>query len=148
MASAIRRVIRGSRAGGVGGGGTFRSRRRGLQHGSIISTWAACESPSFASMKHPSRFRCCPIAQVPDSLSRNPHPDRQEDSGAAIVPDQQWTCAGSRRKCASSSRDPGLRLDGRPQPALASPDGQAAAADVLNFASGGVTLLIYDSKSV
>ena len=32
--------------------------------------------------------------------------------------------------------------------ALASPDGQAAAADVLNFASGGVTLLIYDSKSV
>jgi uncharacterized protein (TIGR02118 family) len=32
--------------------------------------------------------------------------------------------------------------------ALASPGGQAAAADVPNFASGGVTLLIYDSKSV
>ena len=32
--------------------------------------------------------------------------------------------------------------------ALASPYGQAAAADVPNFASGGVTLLIYDSKPV
>jgi uncharacterized protein (TIGR02118 family) len=32
--------------------------------------------------------------------------------------------------------------------ALASADGQAAAADVTNFASGGVTLLIYDSTSV
>ena len=30
--------------------------------------------------------------------------------------------------------------------ALASPEGQAAAADVRNFASGGATLLIYDSK--
>ena len=31
--------------------------------------------------------------------------------------------------------------------ALASPEGQAAAADVQNFASGGVTLLICDSKA-
>jgi uncharacterized protein (TIGR02118 family) len=31
--------------------------------------------------------------------------------------------------------------------ALASPEGQAAAADVPNFASAGATLLIYDSKS-
>ena len=29
--------------------------------------------------------------------------------------------------------------------ALASPEGQAAAADVRNFASGGATLLMYDS---
>jgi len=32
--------------------------------------------------------------------------------------------------------------------ALASPEGQAAAADLQNFASGGATLLIYDTKSV
>jgi uncharacterized protein (TIGR02118 family) len=32
--------------------------------------------------------------------------------------------------------------------ALASPEGQAAAADLPNFASGGATLLIYDSKAV
>ena len=32
--------------------------------------------------------------------------------------------------------------------ALASPEGQAAAADLPNFASGGATLLIYDSKLV
>ena len=32
--------------------------------------------------------------------------------------------------------------------ALASPEGQAAAADLSNFASGGATLLIYDSKAV
>ena len=32
--------------------------------------------------------------------------------------------------------------------ALASPEGQAAAADVPNFASGGVTLLIYDCKAM
>ena len=32
--------------------------------------------------------------------------------------------------------------------AMASAEGQAAAADVANFASGGVTLLIYDSKPV
>lgn len=32
--------------------------------------------------------------------------------------------------------------------ALASPEGQAAAADLPNFASAGATLLIYDSKSV
>ena len=32
--------------------------------------------------------------------------------------------------------------------ALASPEGQATAADLPNFASGGATLLIYDSKSV
>lgn len=31
---------------------------------------------------------------------------------------------------------------------LASPEGQAAAADVPNFASRGATLLIYDSKVV
>ena len=31
--------------------------------------------------------------------------------------------------------------------ALASPEGQAAAADVGNFASGGATLLIFDSKA-
>jgi len=31
---------------------------------------------------------------------------------------------------------------------LASPEGQAAAADVPNFASGGATLLIYDCKAV
>ena len=30
--------------------------------------------------------------------------------------------------------------------AFASPEGQAAAADVAKFASGGATLLIYDSK--
>jgi uncharacterized protein (TIGR02118 family) len=32
--------------------------------------------------------------------------------------------------------------------ALASPEGQAAAADLPNFASGGATLLIYDTKAV
>jgi uncharacterized protein (TIGR02118 family) len=32
--------------------------------------------------------------------------------------------------------------------ALNSPEGQAAAADVPNFASSGATLLIYDSKAV
>jgi len=32
--------------------------------------------------------------------------------------------------------------------ALASPEGQAAAADLPNFASGGATLLIYASKAV
>jgi uncharacterized protein (TIGR02118 family) len=32
--------------------------------------------------------------------------------------------------------------------ALASLEGQAAAADVPNFASGGATLLIYDSEAV
>ena len=32
--------------------------------------------------------------------------------------------------------------------ALASPEGQAAAGDLPNFASGGATLLIYDSKVV
>jgi uncharacterized protein (TIGR02118 family) len=32
--------------------------------------------------------------------------------------------------------------------AIASPEGQAAAADLANFASGGATLLIYDSKGV
>src|ERR1700690_4665677 len=32
--------------------------------------------------------------------------------------------------------------------ALVSTEGQAAAADVPNFASGGATLLIYDSKPV
>lgn len=32
--------------------------------------------------------------------------------------------------------------------ALASAEGQAAAADVSNFATGGATLLIYDSKLV
>lgn len=32
--------------------------------------------------------------------------------------------------------------------ALNSPEGQAAAADVPNFASGGATILIYDSQSV
>jgi uncharacterized protein (TIGR02118 family) len=32
--------------------------------------------------------------------------------------------------------------------ALASPEGQAAAADLSNFASGGATLLIYDIKAV
>jgi uncharacterized protein (TIGR02118 family) len=30
--------------------------------------------------------------------------------------------------------------------ALASPEGQAAAADLSNFATGGATLLIYDSQ--
>ncbi len=30
--------------------------------------------------------------------------------------------------------------------ALASPEGQAAAADLANFASAGATMLIYDSK--
>lgn len=34
------------------------------------------------------------------------------------------------------------------QAALTSPEGQTAAADVRNFASGGATLLIYDSKTV
>lgn len=32
--------------------------------------------------------------------------------------------------------------------ALGSPEGQAAAADLSNFASGGVTLLIHDSQPV
>ena len=32
--------------------------------------------------------------------------------------------------------------------ALTSPEGQAAAGDLPNFASGGATLLIYDSKTV
>jgi len=32
--------------------------------------------------------------------------------------------------------------------ALESPEGQAAAADLPNFASGGATLLIYDTKTV
>jgi uncharacterized protein (TIGR02118 family) len=32
--------------------------------------------------------------------------------------------------------------------ALGSPEGQAAAADLSNFASGGATLLIHDSKVV
>ena len=32
--------------------------------------------------------------------------------------------------------------------ALASPEGQAAAADLSNFASSGATLLIYDMKAV
>jgi uncharacterized protein (TIGR02118 family) len=32
--------------------------------------------------------------------------------------------------------------------ALASPEGQAAATDLSNFASAGATLLIYDSKAV
>ena len=34
------------------------------------------------------------------------------------------------------------------QAALASPEGQAAAGDVPNFASGGATLLIYDTQVV
>jgi uncharacterized protein (TIGR02118 family) len=34
------------------------------------------------------------------------------------------------------------------QAALQSPEGQATAADVGNFASGGVTILIFDTKSV
>ena len=34
------------------------------------------------------------------------------------------------------------------QAALASPEGQAAAGDLPNFASGGATLLIYDTKMV
>src|ERR1700690_4540052 len=43
-----------------------------------------------------------------------------------------------------------LNFDSMPDlsAALASPEGQAAAADVPNFASGGATLLIYDSKPV
>ena len=32
--------------------------------------------------------------------------------------------------------------------ALGSPEGQAAAADLSNFANGGATLLIHDSKAV
>ena len=32
--------------------------------------------------------------------------------------------------------------------ALTSPEGQAAAADLPNFASGGATLLLFDSKAV
>lgn len=34
------------------------------------------------------------------------------------------------------------------QAAFASPEGQAAAGDLPNFASSGATLLIYDSKTV
>ena len=34
------------------------------------------------------------------------------------------------------------------QAALASPEGQAAAGDLPNFASGGATLLIYETKLV
>lgn len=33
------------------------------------------------------------------------------------------------------------------QAALASPEGQAAAGDLTNFATGGVTLLMYESKA-
>jgi len=33
------------------------------------------------------------------------------------------------------------------QAALASPEGQATAGDLANFASGGATLLIYDAKA-
>lgn len=32
--------------------------------------------------------------------------------------------------------------------ALASPEGRAAAADLPNFATGGVTLLVYEAKAV
>ena len=32
--------------------------------------------------------------------------------------------------------------------ALSSPEGQAAAADLLNFASGGVTLLMFEEKTL
>ncbi len=32
--------------------------------------------------------------------------------------------------------------------AMGSPDGQAAAADLSNFASGGATVLVYDTKTV
>lgn len=32
--------------------------------------------------------------------------------------------------------------------ALASPEGQATAADLANFASGGVTILLHDTKSL
>jgi len=32
--------------------------------------------------------------------------------------------------------------------ALASPEGKAAAGDLPNFASGGATMLVYDSKTV
>jgi uncharacterized protein (TIGR02118 family) len=34
------------------------------------------------------------------------------------------------------------------QTALASPEGQAAAADLANFAHAGVTILVFDTKSV
>jgi uncharacterized protein (TIGR02118 family) len=34
------------------------------------------------------------------------------------------------------------------QAALASPEGQATAADLANFATGGATILVYDSVSV
>ena len=34
------------------------------------------------------------------------------------------------------------------QAALTSPEGQATAADLQNFASGGATILVYDNKSV
>ncbi|HEY4362494.1 MAG TPA: EthD family reductase [Bryobacteraceae bacterium] len=34
------------------------------------------------------------------------------------------------------------------QTAMASPEGQAAAADVGNFAQAGVTLLVFDTKTV
>jgi len=34
------------------------------------------------------------------------------------------------------------------QAAMASPEGQAAAADLANFAQAGVTLLVYDTRAV
>jgi uncharacterized protein (TIGR02118 family) len=34
------------------------------------------------------------------------------------------------------------------QAAMASPEGQAAAADVANFAQAGVTLLVFDTKAL
>jgi len=34
------------------------------------------------------------------------------------------------------------------QAALASPEGQATAADLANFASGGATILVYDTRDV
>jgi uncharacterized protein (TIGR02118 family) len=34
------------------------------------------------------------------------------------------------------------------QAAMASPEGQAAAADLANFAQAGVTLLVYDTRTV
>ena len=43
-----------------------------------------------------------------------------------------------------------LEFDSMPalQAAMASPEGQAAAADVANFAQAGVTLLVFDTRAL
>jgi len=76
------------------------------------------------------------------------HSAGPEDTRSAFVCDQQRSGAGSRRDRAGSDRDLDFDSLADLNAALASPEGQAAAADLSNFASGGATLLIYDIKAV